>query len=98
MAHRHGDEYKMAIVLPYLIGVVTAPLVAKVVKPLARGTIKTTIGIGAQAKRLVAQTVEDFQDLAAEANAEVTATKAGSWSRTGGSEAQTRRSLTSPPT
>jgi hypothetical protein len=87
----------MAIVLPYLIGVVTAPLVGKVVKPIARGTIKTTIVIGLQAKRLVAGTAEDLQDLVAEANAEVTATKGGTGSRAGGSEAKTRRSLASPP-
>lgn len=78
----------MAVMLPYLVGVVTAPLVAKVVKPLARGALKTTIGISLQAKRLIAKTAEDFQDLAAEANAEVAAAKGRTGSRTAGSEAK----------
>jgi hypothetical protein len=78
----------MALFLPYLAGVVTAPLVAKVVKPLARGTVKTAIGIGLQTKKIVAETAEGFQGLAAEANAEVAAAKAKAGSRTPGSEAK----------
>lgn len=59
--------------VPYLIGLVTAPLVVKVVKPLLRGTVKTTIGVGLQAKKLAAEAAEDLQDLAAEASAEMAA-------------------------
>lgn len=59
------------VLIPYLIGLVTAPLIAKVVKPLLRGTVKTTVGIALQVKKLAAETVEDVQDLAAEASAEM---------------------------
>lgn len=58
---------------PYLIGVVTAPLVVKIIKPLARSTVKATIEIGLQAKKLAAETAEDLQDLAAEASVEMAA-------------------------
>lgn len=58
------------MLLPYFIGVVTAPLVGMIVKPLVRGTVKTTIGVGLQVKKLAAEAAEDMQDLAAEASAE----------------------------
>lgn len=61
--------------VPYLIGLVTAPLVMKVAKPLLRSTVKTTIEVGLQAKKLAAEAAEDFQDLAAEASAELAATE-----------------------
>ena len=35
----------MPVFVPYLIGVVTAPLVAKAVKPVVRGTVKTTMSL-----------------------------------------------------
>ena len=63
--------------VPYLIGLVTAPLVAKVAKPLLRGTVKTTIAVGLQMKKLAAEAAEDLQDLAAEASAEMAAGKTG---------------------
>ncbi|MGH3914893.1 MAG: DUF5132 domain-containing protein [Pseudonocardiaceae bacterium] len=59
--------------LPFFIGVVAAPLVGKVLKPLVRGTVKTTIGAGLQVKKLAAEAAEDVQDLAAEASAEFVA-------------------------
>jgi hypothetical protein len=68
----------MAVVIPYLVGVVTAPLVAKA----ARGTVKAAIGVGLQAKKLAAEAAEDFQDLAMEANAEMAAARAGTGSST----------------
>lgn len=60
-------------VVPYLIGLATAPLVVKIIKPLARSTVKATIEIGLQAKKLAAETAEDLQDLAAEASVEMAA-------------------------
>jgi Protein of unknown function (DUF5132) len=71
--YRHGDERDMPPFVPYLIGLVTAPLVVKVVKPLLRGTVKTTIEVGLQVKKLAAEAAEDLQDLAAEASAEMAA-------------------------
>lgn len=61
-------SYKIA--LPYLVGLVAAPLVGMIVKPLMRGAIKATIGVGLQVKKLAAEAAEDLQDLAAEASAE----------------------------
>ena len=60
----------MAVVAPYLIGVVTAPLVARVFKPFFRGAIKTTMGVALEAKRAAAEVREEFQDIAAEATIE----------------------------
>lgn len=65
----HGGGCKM--IPAFLIGVVSAPLVGKVVKSLARGTVKTTVGIGLQAKKLAAETAEDSRDLSAETSAEM---------------------------
>jgi Protein of unknown function (DUF5132) len=66
-----APPYKL--VLPYLVGFVTAPLVGMVIKPLMRGAIKTTIGIGLEVKKLAAEAAEDLQDLAAEVSAEFAA-------------------------
>lgn len=63
-------------VVPYVIGLVTAPLVAKVAKPLLRDAAKATIGFSLQVRKIAAEAVEDLQDLAAEANAEVAAAAA----------------------
>lgn len=60
----------MAVVAPYLIGVVTAPLVARIFRPLFRGVIKTTVGVALEAKRAAAEVREEFQDIAAEASIE----------------------------
>ena len=60
----------MAVVAPFLIGVVTAPLVARVFRPLFRGVIKTTVGVALEAKRAAAEVREEFQDIAAEATVE----------------------------
>lgn len=66
-----APPFKM--VLPYLVGFATAPLVGMIIKPLMRGAIKTTIGIGLEVKKLAAEAAEDLQDLAAEVNAEFVA-------------------------
>lgn len=68
-----GDERDMPLFVPYLLGLVTAPLVAKLAKPILRGTVKATIELGLQAKKMAAEAVEDLQDLAAEASVEVVA-------------------------
>lgn len=54
-------------VLPYLVGVVTAPLVVAVVKPVVRGTVRATMDISMQAKKVAAEAREDYQAIAAEA-------------------------------
>lgn len=60
-------------VLPYLIGIVTIPLAGMVVKPLVRGTVKMTIGIALEAKKLAAEATADLQEVTAEASAEFAA-------------------------
>ena len=59
------------IVITYLIGLVSAPLVAKVAQPIARSVVKTTIELGLQARKLAANAAEDLQDLVAETTAEM---------------------------
>jgi len=60
-----------SVAAPYLIGVVTAPLVVGVLRPLVRGLVKATVTIGLQTKRLAAEAREEFQDITAEASAEM---------------------------
>lgn len=57
-----------SFVVPYVIGAVTAPLAAMVIKPILRGTVKTTIGVALQVRKLAVEAAEDLQDLAAEAS------------------------------
>ena len=59
--------------IPYLIGLVSAPLVTRIVQPIARSAVKATIEFGMQARKLAAQAAEDFQDLVAETSAEMAA-------------------------
>lgn len=56
---------------PYIIGLVTAPLAGAIIKPLLRSTVKTAVGLGLQARKLAVEAREEFQDLAAEASAEM---------------------------
>jgi hypothetical protein len=51
--------------IPYLIGLESAPLVTRIVQPIARSAVKTTIELGMQARKLAAQAAEDLQDLVA---------------------------------
>ena len=64
-------------VIPYLIGVVSAPLVTRIVQPIARSAVKTTIELGMQARKLAAEAAEDLQDIIAETNAEMAAAERG---------------------
>jgi len=57
--------------IPYLIGLVSAPLVTRIVQPIARSAVKTAIEFGMQARKLAAQAAEDFQDVVAETSAEM---------------------------
>jgi hypothetical protein len=57
-------------VLPFVAGVVAAPLVKGIVKPLVLGIVTTSVGVGLELKRAVLRTGEGLQDLAAEASAD----------------------------
>lgn len=59
--------------IPYLIGLVSAPLVTRVLQPIVRSVVKTTIELGLQARKLAAEAAEDLQDLVAETSVEVAA-------------------------
>jgi hypothetical protein len=63
-------ELKMPVLAPYLIGVVTAPLVVKIVKPIVRGTVKATVGLALEVKKAAAEAGEEFQDIAAEVSSD----------------------------
>jgi hypothetical protein len=67
--------YKMVLklTLSYFVGIATAPLMGTMVKPLVRGTVKTTIGIGLQVKKLATEVAEELQDIAAEASVDFVA-------------------------
>ncbi len=59
-----------AVLAPYLIGVVTAPLVAKIIKPIVRGTVKASVGLALEVKKAAAEAGEEFQGLAAEVSSD----------------------------
>ena len=61
---------RMAVLAPYLIGVVTAPLVAKVVKPVVRGVVKASVGLAIEVKKAAAEAGEEIQGLAAEVSSD----------------------------
>jgi uncharacterized protein DUF5132 len=60
----------MAVFAPYLIGVVTAPLVAKIVKPVLRGTVKASVALALEAKKAAAEAGQEFHTLATEVSAD----------------------------
>ena len=60
---------------PYLIGLVTAPFLGVFIKPLLRSTVKMTVAISLQVKKLAAEAREEFEDITAETNAEIVAAK-----------------------
>ena len=62
-----------ASVVTYLLGVVTAPLVVKICKPLVRGTVKASVGLAMEAKKAAAEAGREYRGLAAEASADLAA-------------------------
>ncbi|MGX1274643.1 DUF5132 domain-containing protein [Streptomyces phaeoluteigriseus] len=63
----------LPVVPPFLIGLVAAPLLKRLGKPVMRGIVKTSVGLGIEVKRAVHEAGQGIQDLAAEATAEVLA-------------------------
>lgn len=61
------------VVPPFLIGLIAASLVKRLGKPLMQGIVKTSVGLGIEAKRAVHVASVGIQDLAAEATAEMLA-------------------------
>ncbi len=58
--------YKFRFVVPFCVGVVSAPFL----KPLVRVAAKATVKAALQAKKLAAEAAEELQDVVAEATAE----------------------------
>ena len=80
--------------ITYLIGLVSAPLVAKVIQPVMRTAVKTTIEFGLQARKLAAEAAEDVQDIVAEARSEMAVAEMEK--SPGASIANSRESLDDP--
>ncbi|WP_141365955.1 DUF5132 domain-containing protein [Streptomyces sp. 6-11-2] len=55
---------------PFLVGLITAPLIKRVAKPLVRGIIKTSVGLTFEVRRAVIEAGEEIQDLTAQVAAE----------------------------
>ncbi|MFJ4734697.1 DUF5132 domain-containing protein [Streptomyces sp. NPDC088770] len=72
-SRREGRLPMPPVVPPFLIGLITAALVKRLGKPLMRGVVKTSVGLGVEVKRAVHEASEGIQDLAAEATAEMLA-------------------------
>ncbi|MGH3673943.1 MAG: DUF5132 domain-containing protein [Pseudonocardiaceae bacterium] len=70
----------------YLIGVATAPLARMVLKPLLRSSVKASVGLVLQVKKLAAEAGEEFQDIAAEASFEMAAAETRMKSNANGSK------------
>ncbi|OXM54571.1 DUF5132 domain-containing protein [Amycolatopsis alba DSM 44262] len=56
---------------PFVIGFVAGPVTLKLVKPVVRGVIRTSVAIAMEVKKVAAQAGEELQDLAAEVTAEM---------------------------
>jgi hypothetical protein len=58
-------------IAPFLVGLVVMPIARRVVKPLVRGVIKTSVGLALDVKRVAQEAGEEVHDLAAEVAAEM---------------------------
>ncbi|MEU1515945.1 DUF5132 domain-containing protein [Streptomyces sp. NPDC005811] len=74
------------VVPPFLIGLIAAPLAKRVVKPLMRGLVKTSVGLVLEVRRAAHEASEGLQDLAAEVTAEVVAAQMAGGDGTRGTE------------
>ncbi|GAQ53960.1 DUF5132 domain-containing protein [Streptomyces acidiscabies] len=61
------------VVPPFLIGLIAAPLAKRIVAPLMKGLVKTSVGLVMEVKRAAHEATEGLHDLAAEVTAEVMA-------------------------
>ncbi|MGO1050109.1 DUF5132 domain-containing protein [Crossiella sp. CA198] len=59
-------------IAPFLIGLVTAPLAAKVAKPLVRGVVRASVGLVMEVRKAAAKAAEGISDLTAEATVDLT--------------------------
>jgi hypothetical protein len=71
------------VVPPFLIGLVAAPLVKRLFKPLVRGVVKTSVGLALEVKKAAHDAGEGLQDLAAEVTAEMIGAQMATETHTG---------------
>ena len=51
---------------PFFVGLIAAPLVKRVAKPLVRGIIKTSVGLTLEVRRAAIEAGDEIQDLTRE--------------------------------
>ncbi|MFG2881668.1 DUF5132 domain-containing protein [Streptomyces sp. NPDC048297] len=61
------------VVPPFLIGLIAAPLAKRLLKPLVRGVVTTSVGLVMEVKKAAHETGENIHDLAVEVAAEMVA-------------------------
>ncbi|MFD3586802.1 DUF5132 domain-containing protein [Streptomyces sp. NPDC058683] len=61
------------VVPPFLIGLIIAPLAKRVLKPLVRGVVTTSVGLVMEVKKAAQEAGENIHDLAVEVAAEMVA-------------------------
>jgi hypothetical protein len=59
------------VVPPFLIGLIVAPLAKRLLKPVFRGVVKTSVGIVMEVKKAAQEAGENIHDLAAEVAADM---------------------------
>ncbi|MEV8037531.1 DUF5132 domain-containing protein [Streptomyces sp. NPDC086182] len=66
------------VVPPFLIGLIVAPLAKRVLKPLMRGVVTTSVGLVMEVKKAAQEAGENIHDLAVEVAAEMVAAQIAS--------------------
>ncbi|MFE1287312.1 DUF5132 domain-containing protein [Streptomyces sp. NPDC058751] len=69
-------SHMLPAVPPFIAGMLAAPLVKRVGKPLVRGVIKASVGLSLEVRRAVIEAGEEIQGLTAEVAAEKMASSA----------------------
>jgi hypothetical protein len=60
----------------FLVGLVVSPLAKRIVRPLARGVLKTSVEVAMDVKKCAQETRQELQGIAAEVTAEIKPRKA----------------------
>ncbi|MFJ7962421.1 DUF5132 domain-containing protein [Streptomyces sp. NPDC096324] len=66
------------VVPPFLIGLIVAPLAKRVLKPLMRGVVTTSVGLVMEVRKAAQEAGENIHDLAVEVAAEMVAAQIAS--------------------
>ncbi|MFK0112656.1 DUF5132 domain-containing protein [Streptomyces sp. NPDC091217] len=66
------------VVPPFLIGLFIAPLAKRLLKPLVRGVVTTSVGVVMEVRKAAHEAGENIQDLAAEVAADMVAAQIAS--------------------